>query len=112
MNYNRRKFISLSVLGGVGFLLSNNLGASVIQNIATKVPFKNNVFANDLQTALALAKEGHALRLKKSFDLAEQKYKEAIQLVPQDVRFYDGLRKVFAQQKGKELQIVDLYYSE
>ena len=111
MNYNRRKFISLSMLGGVGFLLSNNLGASVIQNIATKVPFKNNVFANDLQTALALAKEGHALRLKKSFDLAEQKYREAIQLVPQDVRFYDGLRKVFAQQKGKELAIVDLYYS-
>ena len=111
MNYNRRKFISLSMLGGVGFLLSNNLGASIIQNIATKVPFKNNVLSNDLQTALALAKEGHALRLKKSFDLAEQKYKEAIQLVPQDVRFYDGLRKVFAQQKSKELQIVDLYYS-
>lgn len=111
MNYNRRKFISLSVLGGVGFLLSNNIGASVIQNIATKVPFKNNVFTNDLQTALALAKEGHALRVKKLFDLAEQKYREAIQLVPQDVRFYDGLRKVFAQQKGKELQIVDLYYS-
>lgn len=111
MNYNRRKFISLSVLGGVGFLFSNNLGASVLKNISTKVPFKNNVLTNDLQTALALAKEGSALRLKKSFDLAEIKYKEAIQLVPQDVRFYDGLRKVLAQQKGKELQIVELYYS-
>ncbi|WP_374360398.1 hypothetical protein [Cloacibacterium sp.] len=111
MNYNRRKFISLGVSGGVGFLLSNSIGASILKNITTKVPIKNNVFSNDLQAALALAKEGHALRLKKSFDLAEKKYKEAIQLVPKDVRFYDGLRKVFAQQRGKEQDIIDLYYS-
>lgn len=111
MNYNRRKFISLSVLGGVGFLLSNNVGASVLKNISTKVPLNNNVFSNNLQAALALAKEGHMLRINRSFDLAEQKYKEAIQLVPNDIRFYDGLRKVFAQQNNKQSQIVDLYYS-
>lgn len=110
MNYNRRKFIYLSALGTVGLLLPKTLfGETFSQNPDTlPLPPVNNAA---LQNALLKAKEANALRLGKSFSQAEAKYREAISLMPKDVRFYDGLRKVLIVQKDKVQAVVELYQS-
>lgn len=56
------------------------------------------------------SKEANALRLaKKSLAQAEAKYKP-ISLMPTDIRFYDGLRKVLILQ-DKVQTMVELYQS-
>lgn len=106
MNYNRRKFIYLSTLGTASLLIPKSLiGETLFGGFKRSVQPANAT----LQSALALAKEANALRLAKSLAQAEAKYKEAILLVPTDIRFYDGLRKVLVLQKERVQQMVELY---
>ena len=88
MNYNRRKFIYLSALGTAGLLFPTTLLGETIFKNNDVLPSVSNAA---LQNALLKAKEANALRLAKSLAQAEAKYREAISLMPTDIRFYDGL---------------------
>lgn len=108
MNYNRRKFIYLSALGTAGLLFPTTLLGETIFKNNDVLPSVSNAA---LQNALLKAKEANALRLAKSLAQAEAKYREAISLMPTDIRFYDGLRKVLILQKDKVQTMVELYQS-
>lgn len=105
MNYNRRKFIYLSALGTAGLLIPKTLlGETLFSQKALSLPSNGA-----LQNALLKAKEANTLRLAKSLAQAETKYREAIALMPTDIRFYDGLRKVLVLQKDKVQSMVEMY---
>lgn len=108
MNYNRRKFIYLSALGTAGLLFPTTLLGETIFKNNDVLPSVSNAA---LQNALLKAKEANTLRLAKSLAQAEAKYREAIALMPTDIRFYDGLRKVLVLQKDKVQSMVELYQS-
>lgn len=109
MNYSRKKFLYLSALGTAGFLIPRSFSGKNVRAVLSVLPSSKKIGSGNLQAALALAKEANSLRLAKSFDSAESKYREAIALVPSDIRFYDGLRKVLVVQKDKRAQVVTLY---
>lgn len=104
MNYNRRKFIYLSVMGGAGLLFPKFLMGKT-----NNIPVLNNASSiGTLQVALEYARQANILRLNKSYAEAELKYREAIKLMPNDIRFIDGLRKVLVVQNRVD-EIVSLY---
>lgn len=103
MNYNRRKFIYLSLMGTSGLLFPKFLISKTANS-----QFGSLGAIGSLQQALELARQANILRLNKSYSESELKYREAIKLMPNDVRFLDGLRKVLVVQNRID-EVVALY---
>lgn len=78
------------------------------KNIFLNILFGKSPISTNLVQALRIAKEANELRLAKKLTQAQDKYLEAIDLVPNDTRFYDGLRKVWVVQK-RHIEVVNLY---
>jgi ribosome-binding factor A len=103
MDTSRRKFVSTLILSSIGVSFVSPLFA---KNLLFK-PF----LAEDIDIPKKL-KEAADFRKKKNFQAAEQIYQEVIAQKPDEIRAYDGLKKVILQQDNNDLQkVLDMYAS-
>ncbi len=105
MAVDRRHFLHLSSWGVLaGIFYTQNISA---HTFILRLPKPEDT--SSLPEAIEKARRAHKALYEKDFLTAETLYRECITLLPDDIRFYDGLRKVYASQKGKHLFIMDLY---
>lgn len=95
-NFNRRNFISLSSLTFIGFKL---------------LPISLHLFSakKNIISISALLREAAVYRKNKEYTNALNTYYEVINLKSDEVRAYDGIRKIYLQSKFKELDVLQLY---
>lgn len=100
MATNRRKFITTSSLG---FLSLGLFG---------KTPINLSFFLYDkkpVETIPELLRQAALKRKNGELSLATNLYNQVISLNVNEIRAYDGLRKVLLQSKYKELEVLQLY---
>ncbi|NML72093.1 hypothetical protein HHL23_20200 [Chryseobacterium sp. RP-3-3] len=94
----RKKFLSLSSLGIFSLLFPNLLFTRR----------KSEYILSDLNTLL---KSASNLRKQKKYNQANQIYQQIIVQYPNDIRAYDGMRKILLSQKNKEWQVILMFKS-
>ncbi len=98
MSFSRRKFIISSVLTTVGVTVFSSPLIQPLKYLTSLDP--------DLEALLLQAKQA---RLDENYTLSETLYNQVIQLWPQEIRGYFGLRKTLLSQKHKEYNVVRLF---
>lgn len=98
-NVSRRNFIAKTSLGSLSFLFPIS-----ILKANSRSTFKTVTFGNDAKT---LAQQAKVHFFKKEYALAENLLQQAINAAPNDIRYYDNLRRVFGAQ-GKLIEVVQL----
>jgi len=103
MNTSRRKFISTLILSSIGIPFVSSVSAKGL--LCEPFFSKNNPVDQKL-------KEAADFRKVKNFVKAEQIYQEIIAQKPDEIRAYDGLKKVILQQNNNDLQkVLEMYLS-
>lgn len=103
-SFTRKDFLRLASLSFAATLLpTEKINAlSFILDLDSSRPVNGTVDVFDIAK---LAKQHF---YKKEYELAEEKYRECIELASRDIRFYDGLDNVFGAQ-GRFLESLLLY---
>lgn len=102
MKTNRRKFISTTTLGVIGF--------SYARSLATM----SSLFSQEKTTTadpsiLQLLTQASYKRKSGFLEEARSIYNQVISINSNEIRAYDGIRKILLQDKYKELEVLDLY---
>ncbi len=95
MGTNRRQFIATTTLATLSLGLPNLLFPQQVAN-------NNTLLAQKLQQAALKRRQG-------KFTQAKNLYNEVIAIKSDEIRAYDGLRKILLQSKYKELEVLNLY---
>ncbi len=102
MKLNRRKFIYNSTLGLIGLSVSNSL-------LAKTVNFTNKSLFSTTQTILQMLTTASVKRKQGNLIEANAIYDQILNIEPNEIRAYDGKRKILLQEKYKELEVLILY---
>jgi len=100
MATNRRKFIATSSLGFFSLSIFSNTSLKISSFLFDNKP---------TQTIPQLLREAALKRRNGELTLATNIYNQVIALDSNEIRAYDGLRKVLLQNKYKELEVLQLY---
>jgi len=90
---NRKNFLSLTSLGMFSLLFPGIL-------------FSRNRSESNTANVNVLLKQAADLRKQKKYNQAKQIYQQIITQFPNEIRAYDGMRKVLLSQKNKEWQVI------
>ncbi|WP_144283361.1 tetratricopeptide repeat protein [Chryseobacterium echinoideorum] len=93
---NRKKFLSLASMGIFTLLFPSILFSK------NRSEYQNN-------NVNVLLKQAASLRKQKKYNQARQIYQQIISQFPNEIRAYDGMRKVILSQKNKEWQVILLF---
>ena len=102
MKINRRKFISTTTLGVLGIGIT--AGMFGMTNIVTT----NFISVTD-PTILQLLTQASIKRKSGLLVAARTIYNQIISIDSNEIRAYDGIRKILLQDKYKELEVLNLY---
>ncbi|MDR2121542.1 MAG: hypothetical protein LBP34_00315 [Flavobacteriaceae bacterium] len=103
MDTTRRRFISTLLLSSAGLSFFFSLSA---ESLLFKILPKNSI---DVPKKL---KEAADYRKKNNLKASERIYKEIIAQKPDEIRAYDGLKKIILQKNNNDLKkVLDLYAS-
>ncbi|WP_447636570.1 hypothetical protein [Flavobacterium microcysteis] len=115
MKTNRRKFIGTSSMTLVGIAFTNTL---LGQSVSSLIKFTEETIPQKLKRAADLRRNGQgtsslALRNRsgsgQNLEEALGIYNEVILTDAEEVRAYDGIRKILLQSKYKELEVLQVY---
>lgn len=106
MNTNRRKFLCTSALGLVGV---NLFSSFKFNSFFLPVKYGNNLIIN--QTIPQLLRQAAIKRRNGELIESQQLYQQIINIDSNEIRAYDGLRKLLLLDKYKELEVIQLYSS-
>ncbi len=104
MKIHRRKFISTSALGLIGVGLSGGLFGMVNPLLIDS----SRINITD-PTILQLLTQASLKRRSGLFVEARTIYEQVITINSNEIRAYDGIRKILLQERYKELEVLNLY---
>lgn len=99
---NRRKFVSATTLSFLGIGLSGKIFGFVNPTTTLTLPTAN-------QTVLQLLTQASYKRKSGLFEESRGIYEQVISINSNEIRAYDGIRKILLQYKYKELEVLNLY---
>lgn len=100
MKTNRRKFIINSSLTFIGLGISNSVLGNIVSFSSSETLVET--IAQKLQRAANKRRNGN-------FNQAKIIYSDVIAIDSNEIRAYDGIRKILLQNKYKELEVLQLY---
>ncbi len=106
MKQDRRKFLITSLLGFIGLQLPSSVFAKTITSpIITPFSSKGSLYDTIPQKLRAAA----IARKANDYTTANSIYDDIISTDPEEVRAYDGKRKILLKSKYKELEVAQMY---